>query len=601
VKLLLDDEATHERVVRTFHDHLIARAGPETKVVFFYAGHGSCIPDRTGRESNKGELWGVFGGPHDNSLVLHDSRRDGRDGSFDFSDDELHSLVRAVATKTPHVVVITDCCHADGNTRGTRSLGVRDADAGSEPLDGELLRAFWPAKTAPFLDDNAKERQNDVAWVHLAASAESLKAGEIRIGSDLWHGTFSWYLCGALRELRPRESWRTLAETVRARVAGQGDQPGQTVCWSGSVDREVFGGTFAPAPIGFLVERVGANLRIGVGRVHGLGDIEQFEILDLDGKRLGTATDVAMRTSYCMAHWPKDTTQPPLDVALRARPLALAGRGAATLWIGEGIDAASLKDSPWVHIVDNRARAELRLVRDGERWLLQDSTDRRLRWCTTDPRALEHELFAAHCWRALWELAGKPGERAIDLCVRAATDADRNDKTRTMTFAKLRQTSALAAVAEAPTMTSVRQSGGLVLFEVTNRSDQPLWVSLLSIAEEPSVTIVWSSQNDDSGPIEPGGKRTIHVELGPSPLWQESRPMIDRYLAIGTSQPSSFDAMAQEAPVWTPSRGAECGSLPEALQMALSGTRGAPSPWGCAWLDVHLVPPKTSGPPPQKR
>ena len=178
--------------------------------------------------------------------------------------------------------------------------------------------------------------------------------------------------------------------------------------------------------------------------------------------------------------------------------------------------------------------------------------------------------------------------------MRKATEADRNDVTRRVALANLRQDgSGRAAVAEAPTLTDAPESGGLVMFEVTNASKVPLWVSVLSVSEAPSVDLVWSSRKADSGPIEPGGKRTFRVELGPHAEWSESRPMIDRYIAIGTCQPASFEAMEQKAQVWTDSRGGKSGSLPPALQMALSGTRGgAPSPWGCAWLDVHLLPMK---------
>ena len=42
---LVDADATHEKIVRGIYDHLIKKAGPKTKVVFWFSGHGSHVPD----------------------------------------------------------------------------------------------------------------------------------------------------------------------------------------------------------------------------------------------------------------------------------------------------------------------------------------------------------------------------------------------------------------------------------------------------------------------------------------------------------------------------------------------------------------------------
>ena len=43
IKTLIGPQATHKAIVTTFHDHLIKRAGPDTRVVFWFSGHGSRV------------------------------------------------------------------------------------------------------------------------------------------------------------------------------------------------------------------------------------------------------------------------------------------------------------------------------------------------------------------------------------------------------------------------------------------------------------------------------------------------------------------------------------------------------------------------------
>jgi uncharacterized caspase-like protein len=138
--VLLGERATHEAIVRTFHSRLIQRADADTRVVVWYSGHGSVVPDLSMVESDKDQIDDAGEPvPSDNSLVAFDSRAGSRHGSYDVSDDEIHSLLRALAAKTEKVVVVMDCCHSGGNVRGG---AVRTTGRGKEALDRTAIEPF---------------------------------------------------------------------------------------------------------------------------------------------------------------------------------------------------------------------------------------------------------------------------------------------------------------------------------------------------------------------------------------------------------------------------------------------------------------------------
>src|SRR5258706_5657500 len=64
VRVLLDEQATHEAIVRAWREWLIGRAGPETEVVFWYSGHGARIPDASG-------VKGAERGQTDNTILAY--------------------------------------------------------------------------------------------------------------------------------------------------------------------------------------------------------------------------------------------------------------------------------------------------------------------------------------------------------------------------------------------------------------------------------------------------------------------------------------------------------------------------------------------------
>src|SRR6187549_2623817 len=67
---LVGKEATHQAIVSTFGRHLIEQAGPETRVVVWFSGHGSRVPDASKKDTSQRD----DEEPFDETLIAWDSR-----------------------------------------------------------------------------------------------------------------------------------------------------------------------------------------------------------------------------------------------------------------------------------------------------------------------------------------------------------------------------------------------------------------------------------------------------------------------------------------------------------------------------------------------
>jgi hypothetical protein len=135
--------------------------------------------------------------------------------------------------------------------------------------------------------------------------------------------------------------------------------------------------------------------------------------------------------------------------------------------------------------------------------------------------------------------------------------------------------------------------GGLLTLCVQNTSTGPLFVTVLSLQENREVNVVWPSKNERDALLRPGQEQRIPVLVGPSASWRRGRPMVDRYLAIGTASRADFSDFTSAAAEWQQKRGSP--QLPAFLDAAFAGSRtrgGGDDVWGLAWLDLELLPPK---------
>jgi hypothetical protein len=123
IHTLLDEKATARDVVREFETWLRDGVGPSDRVVFYFSGHGSNVPDLDGDEDD-----GV-----DEVLVTHDMRRATVAGRSTLAgvvtDDQLGRLIAKVPSRD--VLVIVDACHS-GTV--TRSFTMSNRSLTSDPV-----------------------------------------------------------------------------------------------------------------------------------------------------------------------------------------------------------------------------------------------------------------------------------------------------------------------------------------------------------------------------------------------------------------------------------------------------------------------------------
>ena len=256
LQTLKDQEATRERIIKGFREHL-KRAGKEDFVFFFYAGHGS-------QEPAPPEFWHIEPDRLDETLVCWDSRQP---GSWDLADKELSKLIAEVAAAGAQVTVMLDCCHSGSGTRAARlqATAVRRApiDQRQRPLDTFIftpaeLDAMQPSTRAA-TKKPAAEKQSRIDLPegrHLlfAACRDTQEAKEY-YAEGRNRGAFSYFLLRALQtsssHLTARDLMKWTSALVRANVIDQ--MPQLEASSPEDLDRPFLGGAIRPQPAYFTV------------------------------------------------------------------------------------------------------------------------------------------------------------------------------------------------------------------------------------------------------------------------------------------------------------------------------------------------------------
>jgi hypothetical protein len=265
LKVLLNQEATRQAVIRAFREHL-GQAGPEDVTLFCYSGHGS-------QEKAPEPFWKIEPDHLDETLVLYDSRVE---GSWDLADKELAKLITEVSAGGAHVVVLLDCCHSGSGTRAPElaETAVRRAptDLRERPLESFI---FTPDElpAGPTRDLKARPSGWDAAGRHvlLAACRDDEEAKEYQ-GGGATRGAFSYFLGETLGTIGSAITYRDLfaraSALVRGQVQRQSPQLEATV--SGDLLRPFLGGLIRPSPHFFVASVQGVRWVLDAGRVHGI-------------------------------------------------------------------------------------------------------------------------------------------------------------------------------------------------------------------------------------------------------------------------------------------------------------------------------------------
>jgi len=631
VLVLANEQATHEAIVRAFHERLIERAGPATEALIWFSGHGSRVPDRSGVAA--AELEGK-----DSTLLAYDSRAKGEDGSYDISDDEVDSLLAALTEKTKRVTVVTDACHSGGATRGRENaLGVRVRGVadGGRPVDrARLEQSFWPEQI-PLLDDAAPAMRTVTGYVHIAACAPTQLAVEIDVeaddGTPQSHGALTFFLVQRLRDTQPGTSYRRIADDVSVRVSTS--CPAQTVWAEGALSRELFGASFQPRPIGFRAraERIEAqgghriDVRVDAGSFHGLR-VGSVLALHAGEDQVGRAEVFRLHAASSLARWidptPAETPTGSLRAVEETRP---AAEEPLALRVPDPKLAALFARSSRVRVVPDdaagdgsgrapsgRGAAEYALLagEDGKLALYGPGNVRL--WQEREPLSrengelagrLEEEFREELRYRALVGLACEKG--TLHVAARFAspekTELERFEPGYERRFdanprvETIGSGSPAGSVYRAQGTTALEVELSLAMLVVENKDSKPLHVSILSVSEDRERHSIWPREGEKDRVLAPGESVRVPVNVVASPEWNEPRPMRDRYLVLATLEPADFTPLARER---TTRGEAPALRMPAILALALERprTRGVSqastdrSGYGLCVVDLYVEP-----------
>jgi hypothetical protein len=165
IRTLVDGEATSAAVISNFESWLRQGVQADDRVVFYFTGHGSQIPDFDNDESDR----------VDEVLVTHDMVRGKVKGKSTLlnvvTDDKLAAMIAAIPSR--NVWIIIDSCHS-GTV--TRSFKLQNRSLGSEPV---FVKSF----TYSGMPDNKKsifkgdpKAQARLNFVSLSAAADNEQA-----------------------------------------------------------------------------------------------------------------------------------------------------------------------------------------------------------------------------------------------------------------------------------------------------------------------------------------------------------------------------------------------------------------------------------------
>ncbi len=222
MKVLENDQATRFNVVKQFEQHLTQAT--ENDIVFFYfSGHGS-------QEKAHEVFWKIESDRKNETLVCYDSRT--ADG-MDLADKEMATLLDMVAKKTPHMVVIYDCCNSGGGTRSLVSLREEEQKpplfrarqtkmygGGTQvrSLDSYILpRNMTATRSALGVDAVEDVIVPESRHVFLSAAASHELAKETFLGGSP-RGVFTYSLIEVLEGAVGRLSYQDLMRRVRGLV-----------------------------------------------------------------------------------------------------------------------------------------------------------------------------------------------------------------------------------------------------------------------------------------------------------------------------------------------------------------------------------------------
>ena len=188
---LTDADATREAILGALERHLVSPARSNDVLFFYFAGHGSQVPNSKSDEPDR----------LDESIVPADSRA----GAHDIRDKELRRHFNRILDRGAHLTILLDHCHS---ASGARTPGVVARGIAPEDRDAADGADYGPRP----------ERRGAIV---LAAAEDFDRAWETQDERRRWHGAFSWAWLRSIREAAPAEPVHQTFARARARMAAE--------------------------------------------------------------------------------------------------------------------------------------------------------------------------------------------------------------------------------------------------------------------------------------------------------------------------------------------------------------------------------------------
>ncbi len=201
---LTDQEATRAAILRTIDRHLVETAAKGDTLFYYFAGHGSQVPNSRSDEHDQ----------LDESFVPADSRV----GAPDIRDKELRPRFSRVLDRGALLTVILDSCHS--------ASGIRGLPSGARP------RGIRPDTRDVADGTKAGPTPDSRGALVISAAQDFDEAWETRDDQGQIRGAFTWAWMRALRDAASGES--ALETFLRARARLRGEKPHQVPVLEGS-------------------------------------------------------------------------------------------------------------------------------------------------------------------------------------------------------------------------------------------------------------------------------------------------------------------------------------------------------------------------------
>ncbi len=270
--VLANEEATRDAIIAAFQHFQAAET--DDQCLFFYAGHGA-------RCESPEMFWALEPDQKTESIVCYDSRQP---GGRDLMDKELSYLIwTAMQGKSMPLITVTDCCHSG------RLREIIEA----EPLRIRQIRevgAATPAESYLGFEHYKKGEDGQVSppqarRVHLGAARDVETAKEVNVGGAS-RGIFTYCLVQALEAAGPLVSYTNLMNRVQMRVrANIADQsPQLETTFAADKNLRFLSNAVSAGPVTYLAT-YDRNLGwiVNAGAIHGLsvGDPANLTLLEL--------------------------------------------------------------------------------------------------------------------------------------------------------------------------------------------------------------------------------------------------------------------------------------------------------------------------------